>query len=538
MQNNNETEVPEAGNVEQQRPRTIPKSAHVAYLVIAGVIFMAITVVFLCFPRTTYSELEKRDLAEFPDVSKITEEPAKLTSEISQWFSDSEPYRDKLMTFSMAIRDAMRFSLAPEEEQVTFRPSTDGLTDSGTPVSEGEEVPGLDSSVPVAENVDNPMANENAKLANSGIVIVGSGPKVRALMAFGGTEKMIKNYVDLINEYTEAMPETRIYALVAPLATEFYLPEKAKKCSKPQRPPIEYVRQHISPKARFVDAYSALAAHVNEDIYLRTDHHWAPLGGFYAAQELARTAGVPFKGLDSYDRHVIHNYVGTMYGYSKDIAVKNAPEDFVYHTPRGLKYTTTYVTYKANKNYQIVSETKPYTGPYFKHFKDGSGMAYLTFMGGDQSLVKVNTGTPSNRKLLVIKDSYGNTVPGYLFYSFGEVYVVDFRYFNRNIKQYVADNKITDLVILFNVFNTCTSSSVNKVRRFLTQKSGTYAAATADERKSTVKDTVRQKPKKETSVAREDAKAKEPAVEPVSVPVEAPVESPVSDPVPVETDGE
>lgn len=540
---NNETETMEIteGGQTARPPRSIPKGANVAYLVIAGVIFMAITVVFLCFPRTTYSELEKRDLAEFPDVGRITEEPARLTAEISQWFSDSEPYRDELMTFSMAIRDAMRYSLAPEEEQVTFRPSTDGPADGGAGAG-GDEISEMANGMPVTENVDNPMANENAKISNAGIVIVGSGPKVRALMAFGGSEKSIKQYVDLINEYTEALPETKVYSLVAPLATEFYLPEKAKKCSKPQRPPIEYVRQHISPRARFVDAYSALAAHVNEDIYLRTDHHWAPLGGFYAAQELARTAGVPFKGLDSYDRHVIHNYVGTMYGYSKDIAVKNAPEDFVYHTPRGLNYTTTYVTYKANKNYQIVSETKPYAGPYFKHFKDGSGMAYLTFMGGDQSLVKVSTGTKSNRKLLVIKDSYGNTVPGYMFYSFGEVHVVDFRYFNRNIKQYVAENGITDLVILFNVFNTCTSSSVNKVRRFLTQKGGSYAPVTVEDKKPTSRDTVRQKPRKESPVSQEPPKTQEPAPEPVSAPAETPAEtppeSPVSDPVPSETDGE
>lgn len=504
MQNNEqETQMPGVSSAhEPQAPRVISKGAHIVYLVLAGVCFLAFTVVFMCFPRTTYSELEKRDLAEFPDMGRITEEPARLTSEISQWFSDSEPYRDSFMTMSMAIRDAMRFSPGPEEEQVSFRPSSDGPV-PGTSAGDGEN-PEDANGVPVTENIDNPLANENAKIANAGIVIVGSGSNVRALMAFGGTEKLIRPYVDLINEYAEALPNTKVYALVAPLATEFYLPEKARKCSKPQRPPIEYVRQHISPKARFVDAYSALAAHVNEDIYLRTDHHWAPLGGYYAAQELARTAGVPFKTLDSYDKHVIHKYVGTMYGYSKDIAVKNAPEDFVYYTPRGLDYTTTYVTYKANKNYQVVSETKPYTGPYFKHFKDGSGMAYLTFMGGDQSLVKVNTGTQSNRRLLVIKDSYGNTVPGYMFYSFGEVHVVDFRYFNRNIKQYVEDNKITDLVILFNVFNTCTPSSVNKVRRFLTQRSGEHAPAAAEPVKSAAKDTVRQKPKAEPAPVKEE----------------------------------
>ena len=46
---------------------------HKLYLVIVGGVFAALTVVFLFFPRTTYSELEKRDLAEFPDMGRITE---------------------------------------------------------------------------------------------------------------------------------------------------------------------------------------------------------------------------------------------------------------------------------------------------------------------------------------------------------------------------------------------------------------------------------------------------------------------------------
>lgn len=450
----------------------IPRSAHMAYLVIAGAVFAAFAVIFLFLPRESYSELEKRDLAEFPAVADYSGKPAELTAAISQWFSDSEPFRDSFMALSMSVRDAMRVTIGGEEA-VTFRPTAPAAATPATPAAAG-----IDSSNPLAENVSNPMANENATIASAGIIIVGKGEKVRALMAFGGSPKASQSYIKVLGEYASTFPDVHVYALVAPIATEFYLPEKAAKCSASQRTFIEHIRKNLPENVRFVDVYSALAAHVDEDIYFRTDHHWAPLGGFYAARELARTAGVPFKELSSYERKVTHNFVGSMYGYSKDIAIKNAPEDFVYYTPKDLDYKTTYVTYHTNSDYQIISESKPHEGKFFYHFKDGNGGAYLTFMGGDQHLVKITTGTPGNRKLLIIKDSYGNTLPGYMFYSFSEVHVVDFRYFKSNMVEYVRSNGITDIVVAFNVFNACSSSAAGKVSTFLRQRSGVFASPT------------------------------------------------------------
>ena len=100
--------------------------ASVMYIVMVGVFFALLTVVFVCFPRTKYSELEKRDLAELPDFSDVEEikkDPAKFTSDVSTWFSDTEPYRDELMTMSMKIRDAMKADFRSEEETVSFRPA-------------------------------------------------------------------------------------------------------------------------------------------------------------------------------------------------------------------------------------------------------------------------------------------------------------------------------------------------------------------------------------------------------------------------------
>ncbi len=488
--------------------------ASVMYILMVGIFFAILTVVFVFFPRTKYSELEKRDLAEFPDISDIEtikKDPAKFTAGVSSWFSDTEPYRDELMTMSMKIRGAMKGDFRDDEETVSFRPAeTASNQTADTDESSEEQMKSKDESETVDnnetvdndDNEDDDIEDGKAKLGSSGTIIIGKGENVRALMAFGGTAKGGGGYVDLLNTLANEFPNAKVYAMVAPLATEYYLPAKAAKASNPQKPFIYSIRDRLSPNVKFVDIYDELLKHKKEDIYLRTDHHWAGLGGYYAAKKLAEAAGVPFKGLDAYDKHVVKNFVGSMYGYSKDISVKNAPEDFVYYTPNQVGYDAEYVTYTLNKNFKIVRESKPFKSAFFKKFKDGTGNAYLTFIGTDQAYVKVKTSTPGNRKLLIIKDSYGNAVPGNLFYSFNEVHVIDFRYFTHNLKDYVAKNGITDIAVCFNVFNAYSSGSASKVKKMLTQKGGIPAVSDSDSKSSDKKkdSTPATAPKTETKV--------------------------------------
>lgn len=445
------------------------------YLAFVGIVFSALTIVFVFFPRSKYSELEKRDLKEFPDITDYRGRLGEYTSAVSSWFSDTEPYRDEFMTLSMNIRSAMKGNIMPEEEMVSFRPS-DSKVSTGNQTSESEVESDFVESEVLSEYDDaETSADEDqgvAKLGDAGTIIVGKGENVRALMAFGGKANGGGGYVSLLNLLAETFSSQHVYAMVAPLATEYYLPAKAAKISNPQKPFIYGIRDRLNSDVIFVDIYEELLRHTGEDIYLRTDHHWSALGGHYAAKRLAQVAGVPFRGLDAYDRHEIKNFVGSMYGYSKDISVKNAPEDFVYYTPKDVKYDSEFVAYTLNKDFKIIRESKPYKAPFFKSFKNGSGNAYLTFIGSDQVFVKVKTGSQGNRRILLIKDSYGNAVPGNLFYSFNEVHVVDFRYFTHNLKKYVEDNHITDIAVCFNVFNAYSDGSASKVKRMLKQTGG------------------------------------------------------------------
>ncbi len=441
---------------------------------------------------------------------------------VSSWFSDSEPFRDELMTASMQVRHLMSYHPGDDEDAVTFHgngtmamdddddytdeavttplPATAtsdqttmvqnvAVTDSsavGDIVSDNEGgVPappsGVAPGIPQLAADDGqqyvPAVEENAKLGNSGIIIVGSGDNVRALMAYGGSPKSGRRYASTLNLYKETFgPSVNIYSMVVPLATEYYCPEKARKTTRPIFPVIKAINDSLRGVVP-VDAYGALAAHVDEPIFFRTDHHWAPLGAYYAAQDFAKKAGVPFLPLESYEADTIHRFVGTMYGYSKDISVKKAPEDFIYYKPKGVDYQTTYIVYNLNEDFRIVSETKPFKSTYFKKFHDGASGAYCTFMGGDQCLVKVETSTKNGRKLVIMKDSYGNAVPAFLFGSFEEVHIIDFRYFTKNIVDYVRDNGITDMLFVHNIFNVSGSAASSAYRRFLTQKSAHSSAA-------------------------------------------------------------
>jgi len=463
---------------------------HWLYIAIVAVVFLAIAVVFDTFPRSTVSELEKRELATFPEFTWERLANGSFTSEVSTWFSDSEPFRDVFMTMSMQVKDAIRITLS--DDNVTFHASADeqGGEEAGDGDSpSGEDGKGIDS-LAIADYENHINADENAKIANKGIIIVGKGDKVRALMAYGGSAKGCVGYAQAANKYKEVFGDkVNIYCMVIPTAVEFYCPDKAKGRTNPQLPTIRNVIAHLDPGVKPVDVYTTLGQHANEDIYLRTDHHWSPLGGYYAAQEFARVAGVPFKDLSHYERRVTHGYVGSMYGYSKDISIKNAPEDFVYYVPQGVEYTTTYTNYTINKNYQVTGEGKPFTAPFFFKFKDGHGGAYCTMMGGDTKLTQVRTSTHNGRRVIILKDSFGNMIPGYLFFSFEEVHVIDSRYFTKDIIAYVAENKITDILFANNIFKAYSSHTYGSYLRFLHQQWSRPGAEQGHGANKTKKDT-------------------------------------------------
>ena len=433
------------------------------YVIVVTLVVAAFCVVFNLFPRSTVSELEGRELATFPTFSWEKFWSGKYMSEISSWYSDSEPYRDHFMTLSMEVDKAQKLNLfSKEEDTITFIAGDEETVAKDT--AEKDEI-----TQAAADSLQ--MAIEaKSKIANSGIVLVGSEPNVRALMAYQGSPTSCNRLAEMANRYKRTFGDgVNVYCMIIPMAVEFYCPEKAKSKMKSQLATITEAYSKLDSTVVAVDVYTPLQKHRHENIYLRTDHHWSPRGGYYAAKALAEAAGLPFNDLSHYDEHVITGYVGSMYRYSKDISVKRSPEDFYYYKPRDVEYKTTYINYAIDQSYNVTGESAPVSGNYFYTFKNGSGNAYCTFMGGDSKITQVRTSTNNGRRLIIVKDSFGNVIPGYLFYSFEEIHVIDLRYFTRNIVKYAKENKITDFVLAHNVMFASAGTTLSAYSRFLTQ---------------------------------------------------------------------
>jgi len=378
------------------------------------------------------------------------------------------------MSFSMGMKRSFSISnpFSGDEEKIAFHANGDV---PAQPVD--EDAVALDGKL--AEEYENKLTGkeEKTKVGHKGILVIGEAPNARALMAFGAGYKGAISYAETANLYQQELRDigVQVYVMAIPSAIEYYCPDKAKDVTKPQRETIRGLHDNLKHGVKPVDVYTILGRHAAEPIFLRTDHHWSPLGAYYAAKQFAAVAKVPFIDIKNYTRHVVPGFVGTMYGYSKDIAVKNSPEDFVWYEPKNITYKTSYINYTINKDYEVTSEGKMTEGKYFYDMK--GGMAYSTFMGGDTKIthVRIYRKNKNGRRLLIIKDSFGNAIPGYLFGSFDDIHVVDCRYFTKNMKQYCKDNKITDLLFANNTFKCCETSLCGKLKRYLTQGSGSYA---------------------------------------------------------------
>ena len=102
--------------------------------------------------------------------------------------------------------------------------------------------------------------------------------------------------------------------------------------------------------------------------------------------------------------------------------------------------------------------------------------SYGVFLGGDYPLTIIKTDVNNGRKLVIIKESYGNAPATYIASGFEETYVVDERYYDGNLAELVESRGITDILIINNCAAANTNVHIANIESLLTQSySGTIA---------------------------------------------------------------
>ena len=74
---------------------------------------------------------------------------------------------------------------------------------------------------------------------------------------------------------------------------------------------------------------------------------------------------------------------------------------------------------------------------------------------------KVDTEVKNGRKLLVIKDSFGNAEIPFYTSSFEQIYVLDVRYFERNLVNFIETTGVTDVLFTMSAYSVVGDNADN-----------------------------------------------------------------------------
>ncbi|MBD5130279.1 MAG: hypothetical protein HDT43_10240 [Ruminococcaceae bacterium] len=316
--------------------------------------------------------------------------------------------------------------------------NSDGISAESSDVPESSQ-----SSEESTHDKPDVSAGEQGGEMSGSVLVLDDG---RAIDLYGGGYERGQNYAETLNQLKRLVGDNvNVFSLVAPTAVSFYLPDNLAHMSGSEWDNIDYLNGFLDGVIP-VDAYTALSKHVGENIYFRTDHHWQPLGAYYAAEEFAKEAMVPFAPLSDYETVTLEGYVGTMYGYSgENPLVANNPDTFTYYMPKN-EYTVTYYTQSLEDPYEA--------GMFLKGLENMAPVLWYTvFFGGDGEVAHVHTDVGNGRKLVIVKDSYGNAFAPCLANSFEDIWLVDMRYFEKSISQLVKDEGLTDVLFCMNSFS-------------------------------------------------------------------------------------
>lgn len=247
--------------------------------------------------------------------------------------------------------------------------------------------------------------------------------------------------------------DAQVYFALIPDKSDLYaslLPKNAPNDS--EKEVIDYC--YAQSNATNVDMYSALGAHTDEYIFYRTDHHWTSLGAYYGFSALAESMGIDCPALDFYaDRHVIsEEFYGTTWSSSGFSWVGPDTMEIFVNEPEGLKVTS-------------YPEGSPVEGKLYDFSFLEKKDKYSTFMGGNCPLHEIVTGTEGKPSLLIIRDSYTDSLLPLLLDDFSEIHVLDLRYYRASLKSYIEQNDFDSVLVCYSVSNFSTDSNIFPLSR-------------------------------------------------------------------------
>jgi hypothetical protein len=192
-----------------------------------------------------------------------------------------------------------------------------------------------------------------------------------------------------------------------------------------------------------------------EYVYYKTDHHWTTLGAYRAYEQIAHRFDFSPYQQDHFDIQCVSaEFYGTT--HSKSLLQKvSADEIYLYR-------------YDGDEKTLIIFPNGSESEKKLSSFYDLSIInedrkdKYKVFLSGNTDLLLIRDQAHDLPKLLLIKDSFANSVIPFLALHY-DIDVIDLRYYKSSVKEYIDENEFDAVLLLYGMDTLATDISCSNI---------------------------------------------------------------------------
>ena len=226
-------------------------------------------------------------------------------------------------------------------------------------------------------------------------------------------------YAGVVNAVADALPNVQVYDLLIPTMSEFYGP---RSIYTDQISGMRKIYHKLDEKIIPINAVKTMWEHADEKLYFSTDHHWTQRGAYYAYKAFMENKGETVPELWQFPQQNGYPFIGSFASFMSGTAgaqmMRNNPEVIERFMPiveySGANYHDMYLQRKISTAIAVNTRDNTYTA----------------FVNGDQPLGHYITSIKNGKKLVIVKESFGDAFATWALNNYEEVFVLDPRYWN------------------------------------------------------------------------------------------------------------
>ena len=276
-------------------------------------------------------------------------------------------------------------------------------------------------------------------------------------------EKQVDRNIKAVEDYfmtaSETIDKQKLSFLLVPtsgLVMQEKLPKNARLFDQAKY--IDQVQKAMK-DYNSVDVRDTLMDHNDEYIYYKTDHHWTSAGACLAYDVWSERTGGEAETEDGLVKNVVSDkFRGSL--YSKILDADSAYDEIWTY---GLQKDDAF----GSKDCTVTIDEKQQLDSIYDDEMLQKKDKYAYFLSGNYGQVHIQNQKAASKakgkNILIIKDSFANSFVPFVTQDYENIYMVDLRYYNGDMKSYLQEHNITDVLVLYNISNFISDRNLHKL---------------------------------------------------------------------------